>query len=211
MYLTKTPTFIQSLFPNFIWRIDSSKKTLFLTFDDGPVPGITDWVLDILASHSAKATFFCVGENVEKHPLLFNRIKEEGHAIGSHTYHHKNGWQTNKQDYLQDVKKCAELVGSNLFRPPYGRMTPSQALTLKDKYNIVMWDILTGDFDDKLDQDECFQKIIKESKAGSILVFHDSIKAKDNLTNILPRVLNHYTKLGFSFESLSTAISIIDN
>jgi len=150
MYLSKTPAFVQSLFPNFIWKIPHSERTLYLTFDDGPIPNITEWVLDVLASHNAKATFFCVGENVQKHSTIFDRIKDEGHAVGNHTFHHKNGWKTDKIDYFHDVRKCAELVESDLFRPPYGKLTPKQAQFLQRHYKIIMWDILTGDFDQNL-------------------------------------------------------------
>ena len=203
MYLTKTPSLIQSLFPDLTWRLPSAGNTLHLTFDDGPIPDITEWVLDTLEQHQAKATFFCVGENVAKHPNIFTRIKSEGHSVGNHTYHHKNGWQTAKNDYLDDIRKCAKLVDSNLFRPPYGRMKPSQINTLKHLYQIVMWDILTGDFDPSLDPDTCFQSIIKKTKPGSILVFHDSLKAAPNLQIVLPKVLQHYSELGYTFEAIT--------
>ena len=204
MYLTKTPSFIQSLFPNLTWRLPSNSNKLYLTFDDGPIPDVTDWVLDILHQHQAKATFFCVGENVEKHPSIFTRIKAEGHSIGNHTFHHINGWQTKTEEYYQDIRKCAKLVDSNLFRPPYGRMKPSQVNMLKHQYQIVMWDILTGDFDPTLDPDICYQNIIDKTKSGSILVFHDSLKAAPILRKVLPQVLQHYSELGYTFEAINS-------
>jgi len=203
MYLTKTPSFIQSLFPYLTWRLPSKHNILYLTFDDGPIPDITEWVLDILHQHQAKATFFCVGENVAKHPIIFSRIMAEGHSVGNHTQHHINGWQTSKNIYLDDVSQCARLIDSNLFRPPYGRMRPSQINFLKHHYQIVMWDILTGDFDTTLDPDTCFQNIIHNTKPGSILVFHDSLKAAPVLQKVLPKVLQYYSGLGYTFEAIS--------
>jgi len=202
MYLTKTPSFIQSLFPNFTWKIPSSDRKIFLTFDDGPIPAVTEWVLELLAEYQAHGTFFCVGENVAKYPHLFHRIKTEGHATGNHTYHHKNGWHTDNLDYFHDIRKCAQLVKSNLFRPPYGKLKPKQAQFLQRHYKIIMWDILTGDFDTKLDPEVCFQNIVKKTKPGSILVFHDSVKAQPILSTVLPRVLTHFSALGYQFDSL---------
>jgi peptidoglycan/xylan/chitin deacetylase (PgdA/CDA1 family) len=202
MYLTETPSFIQFLFPNLTWRIPSTSNKLYLTFDDGPIPDVTEWVLDILHQYQAKATFFCVGENVSQHPTIFSRIEAEGHSVGNHTYHHKNGWHTSKNDYLDDVRKCAQVVDSNLFRPPYGKVKPNQLKALKLSYQIVMWDILTGDFDAKNNLATCFQNIINNTKPGSILVLHDSLKAKPILHEILPMILQHYSELGFTFEAI---------
>jgi len=203
MYLTKTPSFVQSLFPSITWKVQTKQPRLYLTFDDGPVPEVTEWVLDLLAYHDAKATFFCVGENVKKYPHIFERITLEGHTIGNHTYHHKNGWKTSTSNYIQDVEKCAKLVKSNLFRPPYGRISPWQLNQLKEKFELVMWDILSGDFDHNLDPESCFRNVINNSGPGSILVFHDSVKASKKLKYVLPKVLEHFTNLGFSFEALS--------
>ncbi len=202
MYLFKTPVFIQSLFPNFTWRIPHDDKILYLTFDDGPIPEVTEWVLDILDQFKAKATFFCIGENVLKHPTIYERIKANKHAVGNHTFHHKNGWKTDKSKYFKDVDECAKLVDSKLFRPPYGRLTRQQSRFLQQHYQIIMWDILTGDFDPDLDPEVCYQRIIKKSKSGSIIVFHDSIKAQAILTKVLPRYLEHFTKLGYSFAAI---------
>lgn len=202
MYLTKTPAFIQSLFPDIIWKVPDTEQKLYLTFDDGPIPEVTEWVLDMLLQYKAKATFFCVGENIEKHPTIFNRIKIEGHSVGNHTYHHKNGWQTNSDQYFKDIDRCDQLVGNKLFRPPYGKLTFKQLKFLKKEYKIVMWDILSGDFDQNLDAENCYSRIIQKTSDGSILVFHDSIKAQRILTHVLPRVLDHFSKLGFTFEPI---------
>ncbi len=203
MYLTKTPSFVQSLFPSITWRVPTKQQKLHLTFDDGPVPEVTEWVLDQLTHYEAKATFFCVGENVQRYPHIFERITLEGHSIGNHTYHHKNGWATSTSDYIQDVQQCAKFVDSNLFRPPYGKISPTQLKQLNSRYEIVMWDVLSGDFDPSLDPESCFQNIIQKSRPGSILVLHDSIKSSPTLRYVLPKVLEHYTNLGFSFEALS--------
>jgi len=202
MYLTKTPAFVQSLFPNFTWRIPQADKKIYLTFDDGPIPEITEWVLELLHQYQAKATFFCVGENVKRYPQIFARINEEDHEVGNHTYHHKNGWHTRNSEYFQDIKKCAEQVDSDLFRPPYGKMTPGQIRHLQKHYSIIMWDVLTGDFDQKLGANKCFRNIIDKTTNGSILVFHDSNKAKPILTKVLPKVLEHYTQLGYTFDKI---------
>ena len=204
MYLTKTPSFIQSLFPDYIWRVPTDERILHLTFDDGPIPDVTEWVLDKLKKFEAKATFFCVGENVQRHPKVYQRILSEGHSVGNHTHHHKNGWHTDKVQYLDNVAKCAEHVDSKLFRPPYGRLKPNQAKEIKKQYDIIMWDVLTGDFDPSLNPQDCYHAIIKETKPGSILVFHDSLKAAPVLKEVLPRVLKHYNEQGYIFEALSS-------
>ena len=210
MYLTKTPSFIQSRFPDYVWSVPTSDPILYLTFDDGPIPDVTEWVLDQLKQYQAKATFFCVGENVQRYPSIYQRILTEGHSVGNHTYHHKNGWKTDKVQYLYNVAQCAKLVDSTLFRPPYGRLKPSQAKQIKQEYKIIMWDVLTGDFDPHLKPEDCYQNVLKNTKAGSILVFHDSLKAQPILTEVLPRVLAHYHEHGYKFEALkSTSLSKI--
>jgi len=210
MYLTKTPSFVQSLFPNFTWKIPSDAPKIFLTFDDGPIPDVTMWVLDLLHQYQAHGTFFCIGENVAKYPQIFQRILDEGHTTGNHTYHHKNGWHTDNLSYFHDIRKCARLVKSDLFRPPYGKLTPKQAQFLQRHYKIIMWDILSGDFDVDLDPEICLQNILKKTKPGSILVFHDSIKAQPILQSVLPRVLAHFSALGYQFEALNSTYLVKD-
>jgi len=202
MYLSFTPKFLQDIFPDMIWRMDSSSNEIFLTFDDGPIPTVTPWVLDVLNSFNAKASFFCVGQNVEKNPEIFNRLIEEGHSIGSHTHHHLSGWSTNNLDYILDVRTAARICHSKLFRPPYGRLRPSQVRFLKHHYKIVMWDVLSGDFDPNISADACFQNIIRNTRSGSIIVMHDSLKTFEKLRLVLPRVLQHFTDLGYQFSAI---------
>lgn len=202
MYLVKTPKIIQNLFPNFTWRIPTTDKIIYLTFDDGPIPEVTPWVLNELKKYDAKATFFCVGENVKTHPSIFNQLMEEGHMTGNHTFNHLNGWGTDNIPYFHNIRNCAHLVKSSLFRPPYGRMLPRQAQFLQRHYQIVMWDVLSGDFDPKISNEQCLDNVISNTKSGSIIVFHDSLKAKDKLEFVLPKVLQHFSQQGFIFETL---------
>ncbi len=203
MYLIKTPQFIQNLFPNFTWRIPTNDKVLYLTFDDGPIPEVTPWVLEQLALHSAKATFFCVGDNICKYPEVFNLIKGQGHSVGNHTFNHLNGWMTENISYFHNVRHCASLTHSVLFRPPYGRLKPKQAQFLQRHYRIVMWDVLSGDFDPNISTEQCFDNVINNAQPGSVIVFHDSLKAFDKLSIVLPHLLKHFSEQGYRFESLN--------
>lgn len=197
--------------PQLLWHVKDSKSSIFLTFDDGPIPEVTPWVLDQLDRYKAKASFFCVGDNIIKYPELFNKLKLNGHFIGSHTFNHLSGWSTNTGEYLENVHKGASLVPTNFFRPPYGRITPAQFKILKNYYQIVMWDVLSGDFDPFIKPEICLNNVIKNTKPGSILVFHDSLKAWKNLEYTLPRVLDHFTKLNYSFDSFETISEQISN
>ena len=203
MYLVKTPQFIQNLFPNFTWKIPTDEKVIYLTFDDGPVPEVTPWVLGQLAKHEAKATFFCVGDNVGKHPQVFQQVKEAGHSIGNHTFAHLNGWKTENMPYFLDVRRCAHQTKSELFRPPYGRLRPKQSQFLQRHYRIVMWDVLSGDFDAAISKQQCLDNVLKNAGEGSIVVFHDSLKAWEKLQFVLPKVLAHYSGRGYRFEALT--------
>lgn len=203
MYLVKTPKFIQELFPNFTWRIPSSEKVLYLTFDDGPIPVVTPWVLEQLAAYDAKATFFCVGDNIQKHPEVFEQVKAAGHAVGSHTMNHQNGWTTDNIPYFHNVRHAANLTNTVLFRPPYGKLRPRQAQFLQRHYRIVMWDVLSGDFDPNISAEQCLQNVTRNATPGSIVVFHDSVKAEEKLRATLPKVLAHYSALGYRFEALN--------
>ena len=206
MYLVKTPTIIQNLFPNFIWKMPANEKVIYLTFDDGPIPEVTPWVLEQLAEYEAKATFFCVGDNIAKHPKEFSQVIHAGHTVGNHTYHHLNGWTTDNLPYFHNVRHCARLVKSDLFRPPYGRLKPKQAMFLQRHYRIIMWDVLSGDFDQNLSPEACLQNVVRKTKAGSIVVFHDSQKAKKNLQYVLPRMLEHFSNLGYKFKQLAANV-----
>lgn len=202
MYLVKTPQFIQKLFPNFIWRMPTEEKVLHLTFDDGPIPEVTPWVLDQLAQYRAKATFFCVGDNVRKHPDVLDMVRTAGHALGNHTYHHLNGWLTDNMKYFLNVRRCAQTLHSSLFRPPYGRMKPRQGEFLQRHYRIVMWDVLSGDFDPDISAEQCLENVLENARQGSIVVFHDSLKAFEKLQFVLPKVLSHFAEQGYRFAHL---------
>lgn len=203
MYLIKTPHFVRNLFPNYTWKIPTNEKRLFLTFDDGPIPEVTPWVLEQLAQYNAKATFFCVGENITKYPEVFNMVRDNGHSIGNHTFNHLNGWAHDNIPYFHNVRNGASLTNSVLFRPPYGRLKPKQAQFLQRHYRVVMWDVLSGDFDRNITGTQCFQNVAQHAEPGSIVVFHDSIKAMDRLQYALPRVLEHFSSLGFRFDALN--------
>lgn len=201
-YFSQVPGFIQRLFPSITWRIPTTEPIVYLTFDDGPIPEVTPWVLDMLAKHNAKATFFCVGENVERNHTIFQTIKEQGHVIGNHTFSHKSGWKLSTEDYLLEVEKCAQLVDSQYFRPPYGRLSFAQYRKLKHKYKIIYWDVLTSDFDMKLTAEDCLEIVKKHTRAGSILVLHDSQKAWPRLEKLLPAILKLGAEKGWIFRSL---------
>ncbi len=202
MYLAKTPAFFQTLFPDFVWQIPSSDKTIYLTFDDGPVPEVTPWVLDLLEQYQAKATFFCVGENVVNHPDIYDQIIRQGHSVGNHTHNHLNGWSTDVVTYANNVRKCAHHVRSRLFRPPYGRLRPRQARFLKKHFDIVLWDVLSGDFDPGLTAAQCWKNVRNNASAGSVIVFHDSVKAAGKLREVLPRTMAYFGGLGYGFRGL---------
>ncbi len=203
MYLVKTPRLIQNLFPNFTWKIPTKEKVLYLTFDDGPIAEVTPWVLGQLAKFRAKATFFCVGDNIRKNRDEFRRVLDAGHSVGNHTFNHLNGWGSENIPYFHNVRHCARLVNSDLFRPPYGRLMPKQSQFLQRHYRIVMWDVLSGDFDNTITKEQCLQNVLGNTGAGSIVVFHDSLKAWKKLQFVLPKVLEHYTAKGYRFEALA--------
>ncbi|HNB30109.1 MAG TPA: polysaccharide deacetylase family protein [Saprospiraceae bacterium] len=211
MYFSFTPKFVQHLMPQLQWRVEDAGNSLYLTFDDGPIPEVTPWVLDILAKWNAKATFFCVGENIIKHPEIFEQLKSEGHSIGSHTHNHLSGWSSSNRDYLRNVTQAATLANSSLFRPPYGRITPMQVRLLKNRYKIVMWDVLSGDFDPAIEPQDCLDNVIRNTRSGSIIVFHDSIKARKNLEYALPKILEHFCTKGYVFSSLKNSITEQEN
>jgi len=202
-YFTKTPTIVKPLVRDLIWNFNPDKPILYLTFDDGPVLGVTDKVLAILDRYKAKATFFCVGENVRKNPDLFSLIIEKEHAVANHTFSHLNGWKTANFSYYKNVLEAEKLIESDLFRPPYGRITRQQVKVLKKRYKIIMWDVLSGDFDVNLKPESCIKNVINAAGPGSIIVFHDSLKAKKNILDSLPKILEHYTEKGYTFKSIN--------
>ncbi|HLP96545.1 MAG TPA: polysaccharide deacetylase family protein [Saprospiraceae bacterium] len=202
MFFAKTPLLVKALLPQYIWHIPTSEKVVYLTFDDGPIPEATPWVLDLLLQFGAKATFFCVGDNVRKHPEVFQRILQEGHAVGNHTYNHLNGWKTQTFDYLKNVQRCGQMVDSPLFRPPYGALRPSQTRTLKSRYRIVMWDVLSGDYDPEITPEQCLENVLDNVRPGSIILFHDSLKAEARMRYALPKVLEQLGQEGWTFRAL---------
>ncbi len=213
-YLVKTPKFVQRLFPKRIWAFPTTKKEVYLTFDDGPIPEVTPWVLDLLKEHQAKATFFCIGDNISKHPEVFNKIISEGHSIGNHTYNHLNGWKVKTEEYIDNCEKFYEIVNchtelvevlsykgnnsslktihSKLFRPPFGKLTSKQSKILLEKgYKIIMWDVLSADFDQSISKEKSLENVLKNIREGSIVVFHDSLKSEEKLRYVLPIVLDY--------------------
>ncbi|MCK9404526.1 MAG: polysaccharide deacetylase family protein [Chitinophagaceae bacterium] len=205
MYLVTTPWWLRSLYLSLTWRVKEPGKTVYLTFDDGPHETATPYVLDQLQQFNAKATFFCIGKNVAAYPAIYDRILKEGHSTGNHTYHHVNGWKVSDEEYIKDVAEAAALIKSNLFRPPYGKIKRSQQKKLRAAHpgiKIIMWDILSADFDTTLSGEACLGYVLYHTKPGSIIVFHDSAKAWERMQYALPKVLAHFSKQGFVFKAL---------
>lgn len=193
---------LRKVYPRAIWNYSRNEKNIYLTFDDGPIPGLTEWVLQELDNYQAKATFFCVGANVLKHPHIFESIKNAGHRVGNHTMHHVKGFKHTVADYLKEVEACGELTGNDLFRPPYGQLKRSQYRALTEKrYKIVLWDVISYDYE-TISGAQCADNVIRHSKNGSIVLFHDNIKAEHNLKYALPLFLDHFSKLGYQFKAL---------
>lgn len=207
--LEKVPKIIKKIFYNQVWDIPNAEKKIYLTFDDGPTPEITEWVLNLLEKENIKATFFCIGSNIKKHPDIFKKIITAGHSVGNHTFNHLKGWKTSKDEYIENVDLCRTemsklaIENGNLFRPPYGKIKPNQCKTLRKKgYKIIMWDILSKDYDSSTTPEKCL-KHVKKTKTGSIIVFHDSIKARKNLEYTLPRAITFLKSKGFVFNSIN--------
>lgn len=210
----RAPKLIKGIFPNYIWNMPQDQKTIYLTFDDGPTPEITKWTLDLLKSYNAKATFFCIGNNIAKHPTLFNDILKDGHAVGNHTFSHLKGWCTKNEDYVAQVIKTQQLIHSyssnhnllkpaKLFRPPYGKITSKQAKRLSNLgYKIIMWDILAFDWMESLTEAQCAKNVVSNARPGSIIVFHDSVKAAPRMTFALARTLEHFSQEGYNFKAI---------
>ncbi|MGC1472163.1 MAG: polysaccharide deacetylase family protein [Psychroserpens sp.] len=220
----KTPIVAKKLFPNYTWDIATTEKELYLTFDDGPTPEITNWALDTLKSYDAKATFFCIGKNVEEHPMIFQNIIKNGHRIGNHTQNHIKGWSTKTTDYLKEVDDAQFAINATYnsfqnnydskfknpkssiikpFRPPYGQITPHQGKQLiANGYDIIMWDVLSFDWELDVSEEKCFENVVSKSRPGSIVVFHDSVKASKNMMYALPKVLDFFSGKGFVFKAI---------
>ncbi|PZR20808.1 MAG: polysaccharide deacetylase family protein [Flavobacterium psychrophilum] len=209
-YWVKTGWLIKKIFSGYIWDIPSAQKTVYLTFDDGPIPGITEWVLDLLGQHNIKATFFCIGDNIEKNPDIFQKVIDSGHTIGNHTFNHINGWKTDNTAYLENIEACRQTIlnksniDTKLFRPPYGKISRQQAKEVKSLgYKIIMWDVLSADFDTAITPQKCLDNVIKNATNGSVIIFHDSLKAFPNLEYALPKVIEYLKENGFRFGTLS--------
>ena len=199
----KPPKFFRKLIPELVWEIPAQEEgDVFLTFDDGPTPGITEWILDELARHGAKATFFCLGRNAEAHPGLIERILAEGHRVGNHTYGHLKGWESDAASYLADIDRTSDFIDTPLFRPPYGRISPRQARVLGLRYRIVMWNIISRDYNRRLSPRTCLDNVIRHVRTGDIVVFHDSVKAFRNMSYALPRVLEYLDAKGMRSKAI---------
>ena len=204
LYPVRTPWLFKMVHPTCLWQMPAGKDKIFLTFDDGPHEEMTPFVLDELAKRDARGTFFVIGKNAAAHPALVARIKEEGHALGNHTWNHLNGWKTQDQTYLDDIMQTGQLVPGRLFRPPYGRISKSQCNRIEQELNmrVVMWSLLSGDFDPELEEDKCLRQVLDRMRPGDIIVFHDSAKASAKLRYVLPRVMDEIGKRGWRCEKL---------
>jgi peptidoglycan/xylan/chitin deacetylase (PgdA/CDA1 family) len=212
--LFRTPFFLPRIYPSLLWRVPTTAKEIFLTFDDGPVKGPTEFVLEELRKFNAKATFFCIGDNIRKYPDVFEKILQGGHTVANHTFNHLKGWNTSLEKYLSNIDDCEsqianhkslitnQALSSPFFRPPYGRITFEQIKNVKQKYRIVMWDVLTHDYSKNISRQNCLNGSIRATRPGSIVVFHDSVKAERNLTHVLPQFLQHFTNEGYEFKPL---------
>lgn len=227
-YWIKTNKIIKRLFSNQVWDLPNTEKKIYLTFDDGPTTEATEWILSVLKKHDVKATFFCIGDNIRKHPELFQKILSEGHVIGNHTYNHLQGWKTTNKTYLENIDLCEEEISqkthdiklreekeengnsgnaqkkiTGLFRPPYGKIKPSQSAQLRKKgYKIIMWDVLSADFDQNVSPESCLQNVVQNTAQGSIIVFHDSKKAFRNVEYALPKAIEILKSKGFQFVTI---------
>ncbi len=202
MLIEQLPTVYRKIFPGTVWRLPREEKTVFLTFDDGPIPEVTEFVLDTLRERNIKATFFCVGDNVRKHPDLFRKVLEEGHLVGNHTFNHLQGLYTTSGNYIRNVEMADELIKSPLFRPPHGILRYTQFITLRRKFKIVFWDVVTRDYNRKLSGEDVLGIVRKYTRNGSIIVFHDSLKAEKNIRYALPRAIDYLMSEGYKFEVL---------
>lgn len=212
MYLITTPWWLRAFYPSFRWSYETNNKELYLTFDDGPHPEATPFLLDELKKYNAKATFFCIGKNVVAHPDIYQRIIDDGHRTGNHTFNHLNGWKTDNKTYIDNVFEAAKFIDSDLFRPPYGRISKFQAKLLQKQrqitfpaspLKIIMWSVLSGDFDTNLSPEKCLNNVILNAKPGAVIVFHDSAKAWERLQYAVPRVLEYFSERGYAFKAIN--------
>jgi peptidoglycan/xylan/chitin deacetylase (PgdA/CDA1 family) len=203
-YFSKSPGWLKKLYPSGVWTVPTDRKVIYLSFDDGPHAGATPFVLEQLRRYNAKATFFCIGKNVIAEPDVYKTVLDGGHRVGNHTMNHLNGWKTKDKLYLTDIERARELIDSDLFRPPYGRISAFQIKNLTKilKYKLIMWDVLSGDFDPAVDGKKAAETVIRKARAGSIVVFHDSAKSYNVMKEALPVVLGYFSEKGYLFESI---------
>ncbi|MCL1938903.1 MAG: polysaccharide deacetylase family protein [Candidatus Azobacteroides sp.] len=204
MLIERPPSIYRAFFPGAYWRFQGEEKAVYLTFDDGPIPDVTPWVLDLLDQYQIKATFFCVGDNVRKHPEVYRQLIERGHVVGNHTFHHLQGLRTKTKDYLNDVKVAEKWIQSPLFRPPYGHLRPSQFFNLRKRYKVILWDVVTRDYSRLVTAKEVFDKVKKYTRNGSVIVFHDSLKAADKMMEVLPKSIEWLLQQGYVFKTIET-------
>jgi peptidoglycan/xylan/chitin deacetylase (PgdA/CDA1 family) len=206
LFFISTPWWLRKLFPGCLWDLKTKEKVIYISFDDGPHPTITPFVLNELKKYNATATFFCIGDNVVKYPEIYRRVINEGHAIGNHTMHHINGWKTADEQYISDIEEAAKHIDSNLFRPPYGRIKKSQikklAITVNPKLKTIMWSVLAGDWIATLRPEKCFEQVRNNIYPGCIVVFHDSEKANERMSYALPKLLEHFSNKGYVFKKI---------
>lgn len=210
MYWVKTPWVLKKLFKNYTWDKSSEEKKVYLTFDDGPIPIVTEWVVDILNKNGIKATFFCVGDNLQKHPEIANQLILANHKIGNHTFNHNKGWETTDEVYMESIQKTQMVIDDlcqsqikRIFRPPYGKITPTQSDNVRNAgYEVVMWDVLSADFDPEISVKKCLRNVIGNTVNGSIVVFHDNVKSFKTLQYVLPRYIKYLQKKGFQFGTI---------
>lgn len=203
MLIEQTPDFIRKLIPGAVWRLPQKEKTVYLTFDDGPIPEVTPWVLDLLRKYNIKATFFCVGDNVRKHPEVFKMLVSAGHSVGNHTFNHLQGFKVKSDKYVENVELADAYIRSNLFRPPHGHLRIRQGTRLSKKFRFVMWDVITRDYNRKLSGEYVLNVVKRYVRNGSIIVFHDSIKAEKNMKYALPRAIEFLLSEGYKFEKIT--------
>lgn len=204
----KASSVLSFFIKGFTWTLPNKENSIYLTFDDGPIPEVSPWVLDVLKAKGIKATFFCVGKNVEENPAIYQRILDEGHSVGNHTYDHVSGWKTDNDVYKASIDKAAEFITSNLFRPPYGSISPNQYMMIKNEYKVIMWDVLSKDYDGTVDEMTCFHNIVDNVKSGSIIVMHDSLKAECNLRATLEKAIDYLLDKGYNFKKIENNIAI---
>lgn len=207
MFFHRTPWLVQKLYPSLVWSVPTNEKVIHITFDDGPIPDLTEFILETLKKYDAKGTFFCVGDNLRKHSEIAKRALNEGHKLANHTFNHLSGWSVDDEQYLDNIKECekhlAELKeNSKLFRPPYGKIKRSQISKVAPNHKIIMWDVLSGDYSKKISPEQCLKRTIGATRKGSIVLFHDNVKAEANMKYALPRFLDHFSSQGFVFKSL---------